>query len=560
MAASLLTTPLELLEHIVLLTTGNNSCGPPSVLRTLRLSCRTLNQALSVERNPHLYLMLYSDGFDMSPYRHLPPERLSVPNLKHELKNRYAALQCIRRREFQHPNLAGVLATVYAVLLEDDGRNYEQIIWADLPGFLQQFLQEHLFKGAADNNGWPLENEVNTLVVTLFWFITSDSSLHEESAQVRQEFMDLLSHYAYAGFRYPCFTEPEYMFYPCHEAKPTISSHGVYPPPRPHMITMQYFGRKTTFTLPPVAPFAILGQFARVEHFPIQAPPELPDNRQEALMRGILRGPTKEDIEHFNTQCNTRLIGTRRVNCPGPSPKSRSHDPDWSRCALGPYRMPVYTAVGFYAPGTLSGHWQGSSITPFPNVYKSILSSSDAPSTYPAFGRFPLYVRFQEYYCYAPASPVPVTDDKNAFFNAFLPEGSRWYETEEGIEIIGQSGSFKACYTQPPLKDDSEQAGTVTEDLDYSGVRDVIVVGKTEEPYATAWNGYKYIGRIRPSDGLVVLLREPMTQMEQLGRALFRGYILSSCNFVGRWRSISGGAHPAEWESIFSMSKVVTSP
>lgn len=217
MAASLLTTPLELLEHIVLLTTGNDSCGPPSVLRTLRLSCRTLNQALSVERNPHLYLMLYSDGFDMSPYRHLPPERLSVPNLKHELKNRYAALQCIRRREFQHPNLAGVLATVYAVLLEDDGRNYEQIIWADLLGFLQQFLREHLFKGAADNNGWPLENEVNTLVVTLFWFITSDSkvlshwsltmlnvdtgNLHEESAQVRQEFMDLLSHYAYAGFR-----------------------------------------------------------------------------------------------------------------------------------------------------------------------------------------------------------------------------------------------------------------------------------------------------------------------------------------------------------------------
>jgi len=124
------------------------------------------------------------------------------------------------------------------------------------------------------------------------------------------------------------------------------------------MITVQYFGEKTTLTLPPVAPFAILGQFARAERFPLQAPPELPDNRQEALMRGILRGPTKEDIEHFNTQCNTRLISTRCVN----SPKSRSHDPDWFRCGLGPYRMPLYTTVGFYAPGTLSGHWQGSSI------------------------------------------------------------------------------------------------------------------------------------------------------------------------------------------------------
>lgn len=33
---------------------------------------------------------------------------------------------------------------------------------------------------------------------------------------------------------------------------------------------------------------------------------------------------------------------------------------------------------------------------------------------------------------------------------------------------------------------------------------------QTEAPYATAWNGYRYIGRIRPSDGLVVLLREPV--------------------------------------------------
>ena len=37
------------------------------------------------------------------------------------------------------------------------------------------------------------------------------------------------------------------------------------------------------------------------------------------------------------------------------------------------------------------------------------------------------------------------------------------------------------------------------------------MVPQTEEPYATAWIGYKYIGRIRPSDGLVVLLREPVS-------------------------------------------------
>ncbi|KAL4065503.1 hypothetical protein V8B97DRAFT_2025765 [Scleroderma yunnanense] len=558
MTASLLTTPLELLEHIVLLATGGTTRGPPSVLQALRLSCRTMHQALSVERNPHLYLMLYLDKFDISsPYRHLPSERLSAPHLEQELKNRYAALQCIRRKEFHHPHLAGALATIYAMSLEDDGRNNEQIIWADLPQFVQEFLHKHLSNGVTVNYGWPLENEVNTLAVILFWFITSDSRLHEETTQLRQEFMDILSHYAYAGFRYPCFTEPEYMFYPCHEAMSSVSLHGTYPPARPNMITMQYFGQETTLTLPPVAPFAILSQFVRAEQRPLAAPPELPANRQEALMRGIMRGPTREDIEHFNTKCKTRLVGASRGNCADPSPKSQSHDSDWYRCLLGAYRMPPCTTMGFYAPGILSGRWQGSSITPFPDVYKSILSSSDAPSVFPASGRFPLYVRFHEYYCYTPSLPVPVMDDTDAFFNAFLPRGCRWYKTEDGIEIVGEDQSFKTYYTELQPNNESEQAGTVTRDLDYSNVRDVIVVGETEEPYATAWNGYKYIGRIRPSDGLVVLLREPVSH-HALTKTLFLMGCIDEPDASARWRSISNGEQPAEWESIFSMSKVVT--
>jgi len=59
--------------------------------------------------------------------------------------------------------------------------------------------------------------------------------------------------------------------------------------------------------------------------------------------------------------------------------------------------------------------------------------------------------------------------------------------------------------------------------------------------------------------------------MVELGRALFRGYsesikitlvyadkfalVISSRNFVGRWRYVSNGIHPAEWESMFSLCK-----
>lgn len=558
MPPSLLTTPSEILEHVILLAVRDAPHGPPSVLRSLRLSCRTLNEALSVEHNPHLYLMLFLHSFDISsPNRHLPSSRLSVLALEQELKMRHIALQCIRRRDFNHPDLAVILATVYIMFLEDDGRNQGQVVWADLVGFLELLLHKRITQDTAGENAWPLENEVNSLAVALLWFITSHCGLRQET-QLRQRTIDILSYYAYAGFRYPCFTEPETMFYLSDKIELAVSSHGVYPPPRPVSMTIEYFGVQTQFTLPPIAPFAILSQFARAEEFPLKVPPELPANRQEALSRGILLGPTKEDVDHFNTHCNTRLICSRSDDPQVDGYlKSRSHDADWSRSLAG---TPP-TMSGYYIPGTLTGYWQGSSMTPFLDVYKSMMSSPEAPSALPFFGRFPLYIHFREYYCYSPTTPVPVERDGNTFFNAFMPQGCRSYKVENGIEFIGKNNSFRTTYVPLRRPQNSPQCSDV-QDPSHSGeIRDVIIVGETEEPYASAWRGYKYVGRVRPSDGLIVLVREPAEDhTDQLGRALFRGYVISSCNFVGRWRSISVGEQPAEWESIFSMSKLAATP
>ncbi|KAI6118173.1 hypothetical protein F5141DRAFT_1096689 [Pisolithus sp. B1] len=556
MRPSLLTTPPEILEHIVLLAVRDSPHGPPSVLRSLRLSCRILNETLSVEHNPHLYLMLFFHSFDMSsPNRHLPSQKLSALALEKELRTRHIALQCIRRRNFDHPDLASILATVYIIFLEDDGRNYEQIVWADLLGFLQLLLHDRVSQDTTSKNAWPLENEVNILAVALLWFTTSHCGLRQKT-QLRQRSIDMLSYYAYAGFRYPCFTEPENMFYLSDKTKLAVSSYGMSPPPRPTTMTVRYFGDQTKFTLPPIAPFAILSQFARAEEFPLKVPPELPANRQEALMAGILSGPTKEDIEHFNAHCNTRLICSRS----GDSPvdgflKSQSHDPDWSRSLPGV----LSTALSYYVPGTLSGYWRGSSMMPCLDFYKSMLSSAEAPSTFPSSGRFPLYVRFREYYCYSTTTPVPVEEGGNAFFNAFLPQGCHWYEVKDGLELVGKNNSFRTKYEPFRRQQDSPQCRDAKDSSHGGEIRDVIIVGETEEPYASAWNGYKYIGRVRPSDGLVILVRGPHDVHTDLpGRALFRGYVLSSCNFVGRWRSISTGEQPAEWECIFSMSKVAS--
>ena len=55
-----------------------------------------------------------------------------------------------------------------------------------------------------------------------------------------------------------------------------------------------------------------------------------------------------------------------------------------------------------------------------------------APSSFPTFTRFPLYVQFREFYCYSPSTPLPIAEDEISFFNAFLPLGCRWNEDEVG--------------------------------------------------------------------------------------------------------------------------------
>lgn len=148
-----------------------------SLFRThlpLHLICPMLHATSSSDANPPFYSMLLFDNFDISsPRRHLSQSRLSFRNIEQEVKHRYIALQIIRRREIWHPNLVGSLATVYVMLLEDDERNWEQVVSAGLPTFLPIFMRERLLEGASDNHGWPLENEVNTLAVALFWLISS---------------------------------------------------------------------------------------------------------------------------------------------------------------------------------------------------------------------------------------------------------------------------------------------------------------------------------------------------------------------------------------------------
>ena len=187
-----------------------------------------------------------------------------------------------------------------------------------------------------------------------------------------------------------------------------------------------------------------MSYFARIEYFHLKIPSELPFNRQDAITKGILCGPTRDDINDFNARSVTRVAGNQYGDLFDGFFKSRRHDPDWRRSLSS---IDSHSPLVYYIPGTFSGRWQGAFIVsrslqsfglnsifqaPYQEDYRSMFYSPEAPSVFPSFGRFPLYVKFRELYCYSPSTPLPVAEDEISFFNAFLPLGCQWREVEVG--------------------------------------------------------------------------------------------------------------------------------
>lgn len=143
-----------------------------------------------------------------------------------------------------------------------------------------------------------------------------------------------------------------------------MSVHGPYPPLRPNSREATYFGRTIRIQVPSIAVAAIPCYFVRLETYKLMVPPHLPKTRAEANITGQV-GPTCEDIEHFNTQCQTHFVdSTGACDYFATLTKSQRHDPDWFRVIryIEPCSSLSLPRPFSFRPGTLSGCWQGSSI------------------------------------------------------------------------------------------------------------------------------------------------------------------------------------------------------
>lgn len=60
------------------------------------------------------------------------------------------------------------------MLMEDDGKNRCQLDAAGLPDFVDRFVRERLYEKSVE--GWPAENEVNSLAIWLLWLTATEGA------------------------------------------------------------------------------------------------------------------------------------------------------------------------------------------------------------------------------------------------------------------------------------------------------------------------------------------------------------------------------------------------
>ncbi|KAG5652137.1 hypothetical protein H0H81_006155 [Sphagnurus paluster] len=320
------TIPQELSDAIALELTLVEPLGPPAVLLPLMATCRTLYARLSPHTNPVLHAAIFRQKFDSAAVtrRHdgaCPTARAYVDQLYRYL----AALRVFRRGnvhegvrdglwgdEVLDISLDEALQIAVVMMMEDDGKNARQLLlWGHADVFVKRLLRRRLYAGAEAQDGWPLEDEVNTNALWVLWLLTSEESLLRETQQERESITQLLIPFIYAPFRYSTFYAPpeHFLIPPTTDPSTTQPStiptlHGPYPIyPPPSTVISVHYGTRPALGRPPAALAAVLSFYARTEVTARPIAPHLDRTRADRTARGVHPdelGPTREDVEELN--------------------------------------------------------------------------------------------------------------------------------------------------------------------------------------------------------------------------------------------------------------------
>ena len=93
-------------------------------------------------------------------------------DLADELQRCCNLLKEIRRADIADTDDSFVddtLFSAYLLMLSNDGKNYAQLEHAGLDAYVNKFVKTRLWEGSEENQGWPLDNLINSTALWLMW-------------------------------------------------------------------------------------------------------------------------------------------------------------------------------------------------------------------------------------------------------------------------------------------------------------------------------------------------------------------------------------------------------
>lgn len=173
---------VPILERIAFFLVTSRFIGPPSELVPLLCTSRTINASLRFRDNYHLYSQIFCQKFDSTAVtRRLPWGRTTVECLSEELRKRSTMLTRMRHRNAENSvHLQEDLWTVYLMLLENDGKNTDQLcLWAELPIWLANVIEDRCQVPREHPLSWVNDIESTSLMLWLLWMSSSKGQLLE---------------------------------------------------------------------------------------------------------------------------------------------------------------------------------------------------------------------------------------------------------------------------------------------------------------------------------------------------------------------------------------------
>ncbi|OCH92980.1 hypothetical protein OBBRIDRAFT_725705, partial [Obba rivulosa] len=480
--------PDSVLEHIALEVAVAEPLGPPAGLVPLLRTCRRIHTVLDIDTNHNLYAKIFTLKFDKrAANRRIGEHAVYSSNLAFQLRKYCLTLQRICTGDVYSELIEDDLWTAYLMLLENDGKNAEQLLeYAKLDAFVDRFMCTRLWENRLQYGGWPAESTANSLAVWLYFMTLDQARLSAMTLEKRNDMKRLVLPYNACTVRYPFYHAPDNHFdfpispiFATDSPIATATPHGWWPLYRaPGSIRehVYHFGSKLAISAPLLAQGARLVYMTLCAQEPWLSEDDWARDREEAIALGRHHiHPTKADIAELNADSAVRLYSRGDWDWRAKlSPEDGKLEDDghwrtklqaisarwyhdWTRITgcidptvLNPYKGHVYT------PGTLNGLWKGRiSVREADRHFRDFMTSPTFPDEYASVPSetcvWPVCLHLREHHSINPEIPVApggnsLDEHDDGLCNAWFPTLIDMHENNGIVRVHDHVSGLDSVY------------------------------------------------------------------------------------------------------------------